>query len=169
MSLGDGADRALLRDGFADFVNCGADEDTAEVDQLDTTSDCENVSVAQVRPAAAELGVAGCTIASVRSASRGGPVAARLARRGRAVRGRPSLELRLLARAAPRGGGIGVARAGDVVLAERSLPLAGGRRTVRLRVIRRLRASFRAPPGCAFRSWRATSSGTPRSSRSACA
>lgn len=141
LALGDGADRALLRDGSADFVNCGADEDTAEVDQLDTTSDCENVSVAQVRPAAAELGVAGCTIASVRS---------RIARKAllrRGLRGavecaRPaSLELRLLARAAPRGGGIGVARAGDVVLAERSLPLAGGRRTVRLRVIRRLRAS----------------------------
>ena len=141
--MGDGADRALLRDGSADFVNCGADEDSAEVDQLDTTSDCENVSVAQVRPAAAELGVAGCTIVSVRS---------RIARKAllrRGLRGavecaRPaSLELRLLAKAASRGGGIGVARAGDVVLAERSLPLAGGRRS---RAAARHQAAARSIP-----------------------
>jgi hypothetical protein len=139
--MGSAADRALVRDGSADFVRCGPGDDSAEVDQLDTTVDCENVAVAQVRPAAAELGSPACTIASVRS---------RVARKSLLKRGlrpavecaRPaSLEVRLLASAAPRGGGIGVARAGDVVLAERSLPLAGGRRTVRLRVIRRLRAS----------------------------
>ena len=142
VALGDGADRALLRDGFADFLRCGLGEDSAEVDQLDTTADCENVAVAQVRPAAAELGAAGCTIASVR------PRIARKALLRRGLRGavecaRPaSLEVRLLASAARRGGGIGVARAGDVILAERSLPIAGGRRAVRLRVIRRLRASI---------------------------
>ncbi len=141
LTLGAGADRALVRDGFADFVNCGEGDDSAEVDQLDTVSGCESVVVAQVRPAAAELGSPGCAIASVR---------ARIARKAllrRGLRGavecaRPaSLQVRLLAGAARRGGGIGVARAGDVVLAERSLPLAGGRRTLLLRVIKRLRAS----------------------------
>lgn len=141
LTLRQGADRALVRDGFADFVNCGEGDDSAEVDQLDTVSGCESVVVAQVRPVAAELGPPGCAIASVR---------ARIARKAllrRGLRGavecaRPaSLEVRLLAGAARRGGGIGVARAGDVVLAERSLPLAGGRRVVRLRVIKRLRAA----------------------------
>ena len=52
------------------------------------------------------------------------------------------VEVRLLARVAPRGGKLGPARAGDVVLAERALPLAAGRRTVRLRVTRRLRRAI---------------------------
>ena len=143
LTLGRGADRALARDGSPDLVLCGEGEDSAEVDQLDTVApDCENVAVAQVRPVTAELGPPGCTVASVR---------ARIARNAllrRGLRGavecaRPAaLEVRLLAGTGSRGGGIGVARAGDVVLAERSLPLAGGRRTLRLRVIRRLRASI---------------------------
>jgi hypothetical protein len=142
LNLGDGADRALTRDGYMDSVRCGGGVDSAEVDQLDATIGCENVAVAQVRPAGAGLDPPGCAIASVRS---------RITRRALLRRGlaaavecaRPaSLEVRLLGRAAPRRGGIGAARVGDVVLAERSLPLAGGRRNLRLRVIRRLRAAI---------------------------
>ena len=41
------ADRDTLRarDGIADAVNCGADEDVAEVDGLDTTTACETVDL----------------------------------------------------------------------------------------------------------------------------
>ena len=136
------ASPTLTRDGFPDSVLCGGGVDSAEVDQLDLAVGCESVTVAQVRPAAVELGSPGCTIAAVR---------ARVARRTllrRGLRGavecaRPaSLEVRLLASAGRRRGGIGIARAGDVLLAERSLPLAGGRRAVRLRVARRLRRAI---------------------------
>ena len=69
VSLGVGADRALVRDGFADFVRCGPGVDSAEVDQLDSVIDCENVSLAQVRPAGARLGPPGCAITSVNRGS----------------------------------------------------------------------------------------------------
>ena len=46
---GAGADRLLARDGDADFVNCGADSDTAVVDQHDTLADCESVERADVQ------------------------------------------------------------------------------------------------------------------------
>jgi hypothetical protein len=143
VTLGAGDDRALTRDGSPDSVLCGSGVDSAEVDQLDFTVGCETVSVAQVRPAAIELGSPGCAIAAMRARI----TRAALLRRG--LRGavecaRPaSLEVRLLAGAGRRrGGGIGIARAGDVILAERSLPLAGGRRAVRLRVARRLRRAI---------------------------
>jgi hypothetical protein len=136
LNLGGGADRALVRDGSPDSVRCGPGQDSAEVDQLDTTAACEDVASAFVRPAAAG-GAPGCALA----------VRQRIARTALIRRGLRAavecdtpaeLEVRLLGRAT-RDGEIGAARAGDVVLAERSLPLAGGRRTVRMRVVRRLR------------------------------
>lgn len=142
VSLGVGADRALVRDGFADFVRCGPGVDSAEVDQLDSVIDCENVSLAQVRPAGARLGPPGCEISSVRSRVRRSVLIKRGLRAAVSCAQPATVEVRLLARAAPRRGVLGLARAGDVVLAERALPLAAGRRTVRLRVTRRLRKAI---------------------------
>ena len=48
LSGGDGDDTIRARDGFADFVNCGPGNDTAEVDTLDRVEDCENVQRADV-------------------------------------------------------------------------------------------------------------------------
>jgi hypothetical protein len=45
---GDDNDTLRARDGFADVVNCGTGADTADVDTLDTTSECEVVNVANV-------------------------------------------------------------------------------------------------------------------------
>ena len=45
---GTGDDTIRARDGFADFVSCGAGTDTAEVDTLDRVEDCENVQSAEV-------------------------------------------------------------------------------------------------------------------------
>jgi hypothetical protein len=142
VKLGGGSDVARLRDGFADLVQCGEGHDSAEVDQLDTASGCESVSVAFVRPAGARVGPPGCRILSKR---------ARFARRVLLRSGLrvvfdcdvpAAVEVRLLARPVRRGGGLGVARAGDVVLAEQTLPPATGRRSVRLRVARRLRRAI---------------------------
>ena len=58
---GDGDDTIRARDGYADFVNCGAGGDTAEVDSLDTVQECETVNLLDVgnanedRPPAIEL------------------------------------------------------------------------------------------------------------------
>ena len=48
LSGGDEDDTIRARDGFADFVNCGAGNDTTEVDTLDRVEDCENVQRADV-------------------------------------------------------------------------------------------------------------------------
>ena len=48
LSGGDGEDTIRARDGYADFVSCGAGADTAEVDTLDTVEECEAVNSAEV-------------------------------------------------------------------------------------------------------------------------
>jgi Ca2+-binding RTX toxin-like protein len=48
LSGGDGDDTIRARDGFADFISCGEGNDTAEVDTLDTVSECETVNRADV-------------------------------------------------------------------------------------------------------------------------
>ena len=48
LSAGDGTDTVRARDGFKDFVNCGAGTDTAEVDTLDDVQECETVNSANV-------------------------------------------------------------------------------------------------------------------------
>jgi Ca2+-binding RTX toxin-like protein len=45
---GNGDDTIRARDGFADLVNCGPGNDTAEVDTLDRVEDCETVNRADV-------------------------------------------------------------------------------------------------------------------------
>ena len=62
LELLNGDDRALVRDGFPDYVACGEGNDSAEVDQLDTTEGCESVAAAPVRPAAADADPPGCEI-----------------------------------------------------------------------------------------------------------
>jgi hypothetical protein len=140
--LGGGADRALVRDGFADSVRCGPGQDSAEVDQLDTAVGCDAVAVAFVRPAAAAGAPPGCVLAPAKSRVSRSVLIRRGLRRAVDCAAPASLEVRLLGAAAARRGELGLARAGDIVLAERSLPLAGGRRSFRLRVARRLRGAI---------------------------
>ena len=126
VSLADGADRALVRDGFADFVQCGPGVDSAEVDQLDSVIDCENVSLAQVRPAGARVGPPGCKITSVRSRVRRSVLFRRGLRAAVRCAQPATVEVRLLAtrRAAPRRAGPG---AGGRRGAGRAVAAAGGR------------------------------------------
>jgi RTX calcium-binding nonapeptide repeat (4 copies) len=143
LDLLSGNDRALVRDGFPDYVACGEGTDSAEVDQLDTTEGCEAVAAATVRPVAADTDPPGCDIQGLRTSL----TRTVLLRRG--VRSTVScdepvaLELRLLARARRgRGGRLVIARASDLVLAEAALGLDAAARTTRLRVTRRLRRAF---------------------------
>ena len=140
INLSAGDDHALARDGFPDLVRCGPGNDTAQVDQTDLITDCEQVDLAEVPVAGVPTGPPDCAIRSFRARVARGT----LLKRGLRVRVRcatpTALEVRLLGRAKRRGGGVGVARAGDVVLAERALRLGDGTRSVPLRIAKKLRA-----------------------------
>jgi hypothetical protein len=142
INLSDGDDHALTRDGFPDLVRCGAGTDTAQVDPADVTTDCELVDVAELPVAGVPTGPPDCAIRPFRARV----ARATLLKRGIRVRVRcataASLEARLLGRVKRRRGGIGVARAGDLVLAERVLPVGDGTRALPLRIARKLRAGL---------------------------
>jgi Ca2+-binding RTX toxin-like protein len=53
---GDGDDTVQSSDGYADAIDCGAGQDTAVVDQLDTLTGCEQVNTHQVTPVAGQTG-----------------------------------------------------------------------------------------------------------------
>jgi hypothetical protein len=137
----DGADSIFVRDGFGDRVDCGLGTDTVEADQFDELYDCENVTRVDVLPAAVDRAAPVCTV-------RGLP--RRLTRKRFLRRLRPSVgcdeaaavEARLTVPVGHRRGRLVTTRAGDLVLAERQLPLAAGRRTVSMRVPRALRRAL---------------------------
>jgi hypothetical protein len=52
----DGNDTIQASDGYTDAVDCGAGDDTAVVDQLDTVSGCEHTSRQQVTPVPGQAG-----------------------------------------------------------------------------------------------------------------
>ena len=135
---GSGADRVLARDGFTDRVECGPDSDSVVADQFDELIACESVDLAVVPPAGVERDAPICTVTGV----------PRRITRGRFLRGlgptagcnEPvELEARLTVSVRRRGGRLVTVRAGQLVLAERALPLAAESRRVTLRVPRRLR------------------------------
>jgi RTX calcium-binding nonapeptide repeat (4 copies) len=133
-----GDDRISVRDGSADKVLCGEGTDTVEADQLDALFDCESVSIAVVRDAAAERDPPGCTIGGVRAR-----VSRRALRRGLVPRvscDEPAeVDLSLFVRVRRvRRGRLVTARAGDLMLAERAGVAAGTR--ARLKPPRRLLA-----------------------------
>ena len=142
IDLSAGDDHALARDGFPDLVRCGPGNDTAQVDPTDVITDCELVDVAEVPVAGVPTGPPDCAIRSFRARMARGT----LLKRGVRVRVRcatpATLEVRLLGRARRRGGGMGVARAGDIVLAERALRIGGGTRAVPLRIAKKLRGGL---------------------------
>jgi len=138
VEVGEGADRVAARDGFGDRIECGPGVDTVEVDQFDELFDCEDVLRADVRPAGVELDAPVCTLKGVR----------RTLRRKRFLRGlgpqlecneAVTLDVRLTVGVRRRRGRLVTVRAGQLVLAERALPLAAGTRRVNLKVPRRLR------------------------------
>jgi Ca2+-binding RTX toxin-like protein len=53
---GEGNDTIQASDGYTDAVDCGAGEDTAVLDQLDTVAGCEHVTRQQVTPVPGQAG-----------------------------------------------------------------------------------------------------------------
>ena len=138
VEVGEGADRVTARDGFGDRIECGPGADTVEADQFDELFDCEDVIRTDVRPAGVELDAPVCTLKGVR----------RTLPRKRFLRGlgprlecneAVTLDVRLTVGVRRRSGRLVTVRAGQLVLAERALPLAAGARRVNLKVPRRLR------------------------------
>jgi hypothetical protein len=139
VDAGGGADQLRLRDGFADLGLCGGGVDTVEADQFDELFDCENVQRQSVRPAGVDADAPACSIAGVRSR----------VRRRAFLRGlSPTLScseqatvlVRLTVPVRRRRGRLVTARAGDLVLAERTLQAGTAGTRTRLAVPRRLRA-----------------------------
>ena len=137
IATSEGDDTVAARDGSADRVRCGSGLDSVTADQLDETSDCENVARAQVTPVAADERAPRCKVRRVRSRYR----------RRAFLRGlRPRIDcnerfaanVRLQARIR---GGSALIPAGGIVLRERTLSL-GRDRTIRLRPSRRLRRAL---------------------------
>lgn len=163
IALGSGDDVVEARDGFQDRIDCGADSDTAFVDQLDVLSECEDATVAFVQPAGtsplppplpivppppppqpppppAAVTYATPPVCTIRAARR-----VRFLQRPIRVVSRCSepSALRVVLTAAVRSrGGARAAATGDMVLVERSLSRKAAARTMRLRIPRRLRRSL---------------------------
>jgi hypothetical protein len=159
IALGSGEDVVDARDGSQDRIDCGPDDDSATVDQIDVLSECEDVTVVFVQPAGTSpLPPAGpppiappppppppapayatpprCTISAprrVRSLQRTIRVVSRC---------NPPSALRVVLTAAVRSRGARAAAAGDMVLVERSLGRGAAARTLRLRIPARLRRSL---------------------------
>jgi Ca2+-binding RTX toxin-like protein len=160
VALGSGDDLVEARDGFQDRIDCGADSDTAFVDQLDVLSECEDAIVAFVQPAGTSplppplpivpppppppppppVMYATPPVCTVRAAAR-----VRFLQHPIRVVTRCSepSALRVVLTAAVRSrGGARAAATGDMVLVDRSLSRQATTRTMRLRIPRRLRRSL---------------------------
>jgi Ca2+-binding RTX toxin-like protein len=149
--VGAGADTVLARDGFEDGIDCGGGSDTAVIDQFDAPllgGTCENVQQADVSqfgiaPAAApDRAAPTCRRSKLARQKR-----RRFLRTGVRVTYTCNEEAQLDVTALVRvrrtpGGRIRLARAGDLVLAERRLRFGTGARSVRLRVAKNLRRAL---------------------------
>jgi RTX calcium-binding nonapeptide repeat (4 copies) len=138
-----GDDNIDARDGSADIVRCGNGNDSVQADQLDVLTDCENVSVEARRPVAADLVAPDCTLRGVRR-SYGRTAFFRGIRPDVDCNEGATLEMALVVNVKR---GRLIARAGDLILAERTTQAGTN---VRLRPARRFarqlskRRGFRA-------------------------
>jgi RTX calcium-binding nonapeptide repeat (4 copies) len=138
VDVGAGADRLVSRDGFFDRIDCGTGADSVDADQLDVLIDCESASRAFVPPAGVDATAPVCSVSRV-------PAKLRRKRFLRGISPRVGcdeavgLAATVTVSVRRRGGRLVAARAGDLVLAEKALPVASGTRRTTLRVPRRLR------------------------------
>jgi RTX calcium-binding nonapeptide repeat (4 copies) len=142
LTLEDGDDGADTRDGAFDRVLCGAGADSVQVDQLDELVDCESIAVTQVRPAGADLDDPGCRVTRVKKRYKRKAFFAGLRPRA-ACDEAVALSFEVLAALKRVRGRLITAKAGDIVLAERSFRLSQSARRPRLRVPARLSRAIR--------------------------
>ena len=145
---GTGDDSMQDRDGVRDRVDCGPGNDQALLDQIDAASSCEPPQApgtpigpaAPGTPTARDVAPPRCTIAGLESRQKRKAFFKGVRFRLRCNE-RYRVEARLFVRVRRiRGGRVITSRAGDLVLGERRLGLAGGRRIVRLTAAKSLRS-----------------------------
>jgi hypothetical protein len=136
----DGDDSFELRDGASDRVFCGPGVDTVQADQFDQFDNCENVTVSQMRPEGADLLAPACTVARVKRSYTRKAFSRGITPDVDCNEG-ATLEMRLLATV--KGGTI-LARAGDLVLAERTTTAGTN---VRLRPAKKVLGRFKKGRG----------------------
>jgi hypothetical protein len=148
VSAGSGNDSVEARDGFTDRIGCGTGNDTVQADQLDEVDGCENVTRTTVgggapgAPGAPGGGTAAdgtaprCPVSGVPSRVRRRTFVRRGARPRVNCNEPSALNIRLIGRVRRIRGQVVLQRAGDLVLAERSLRLGGGARSATLKVPR---------------------------------
>lgn len=139
LDLGAGRDSSDVVDGSGDRVDCGPGVDAVRLDQFDTPVGCEGVAFVAARPAGADLSAPQCTL------TRGPKKRTKRKRFFRAVSGRltcneaAAISARIVVRfKRVRRNRVVAARTGDLVLAQKSLPRAGGTRTLRLKPSRKI-------------------------------
>jgi RTX calcium-binding nonapeptide repeat (4 copies) len=133
VNAGFGDDSINSVDGFADRVNCEQGTDTLTADQLDTYIACEAVSITATRPAGADVVPPTCTLKGVKKsyrlkAFRRGMTARVACNEGVAVQARLVGTLKRV-----KGGRLITARAGDLVLAEKSAVLGAASQSLKLK------------------------------------
>jgi Ca2+-binding RTX toxin-like protein len=141
LSAGDGEDSVNARDGVNDRVDCGSGNDTAILDQFDENVNCENAQVATVPPFGtqpSDTTSPNCSTSRLDTSQ-----TRRQFFRGFSFRVVCDEATRLansvLAFVRRVRGRLFTSRVGEFVLAERSLRLGTGTRTVRVRPSRRFR------------------------------
>jgi Ca2+-binding RTX toxin-like protein len=133
----EGNDTINARDGVFDRISCGGGNDTAIVDDIDALSGCESVSSAPVPGAAAPRDRLRSKVALSRLAK---SIKRRdFVKHGLTLRVAPNEPVSLMISLTGHTRGARITRAGDLVVATKTLAMSGSRRTVRLKPPRGLR------------------------------
>ncbi len=135
-----GDDAVSARDGLFDRISCGGGTDSATVDDIDSLSGCENVSSAAVPVPAVPHDTQPAQLSITRLAKRMGR--AKFLKNGLSARVAPSEPVRLIFTLTGHLHGSRIARAGDVVVATRTLGTSGSARTVKLGPAKSLKRKF---------------------------
>jgi hypothetical protein len=145
VNTGPGDDSIDSRDGSQDRLSCGSGTDTVQADQFDTHVGCENVAITDTRAAGADTDAPGCRVARVKASysrsafTKGFPVRVTCDEAA-------TLLLRIVATL--KGGNNLTARAGDLVLAERTVRASANQpKGTRLKPAKKLLRRFRKGKG----------------------
>jgi len=137
VSLNGGDDSADTRDGSPDRVACGTGADAVAADQFDELLDCERVTVAQLRPAGADVIAPTCKLTKLK-----GKYTRTAFFKGFTPKVNCSeattMTVQILVAVRRTGKLVTGAKAGDLVLAEKTYKLGVGNRGSKLRPSRRL-------------------------------
>jgi hypothetical protein len=135
-----GNDSVSAADGVFDRISCGPGADSATADVIDQLSACENVSSLALPAVQTPRDRLAAAVALRRLAKR--LARAKFLKSGLSMRVAPSEPVRLVFTLTGHLRGGRIARAGDVVVATKSLGMSGSVRTVRLKPAKSLKRKF---------------------------